>query len=86
MSALMVLGELRAVGAFVTHVVGLHRALPFIAALRAVGRVLRRVILSEMKAVRPSAPQLHGAPKSTARLKVKRKIMIVFRRTKFVLI
>ena len=48
----MMLGELRAMGAFVTHVVGLHCALPSIAALRAESRVLRRVILSEMKAVR----------------------------------
>jgi hypothetical protein len=52
MSALMMLGELCAVSAFVTHVVGLQCALPFIVALRALGRVLRRVILSEMKAVR----------------------------------
>ena len=48
----VVLGEMRAVGAFVTHVVDLYYALPSIAALRAAGRVLRRVILSEMKAVR----------------------------------
>ena len=46
---MMMLGELRAVGAFVTHVVGLHCALPSIAALRTLGRVLRRVIPSEMK-------------------------------------
>ena len=45
---MMILGELRAVGAFV---VGLHCALPSIAALRAVGRVLRRAIFSEMKAI-----------------------------------
>ena len=48
----MMLGELRAVSAFVTHVLGLHCALPSIVVLRALGRVLRRVILSEMKAVR----------------------------------
>ena len=47
----MVLGEMRAVGAFVTHVVNLHHALPSIAELRAAGHVLRMVILSEMKAV-----------------------------------
>ena len=52
MSALMVLGELRAVGAFVTHVVNLHHALPSIAALRVAGRVLQRAVLSEMKAAR----------------------------------
>ena len=40
MSALMVLGEMRAVGSFVTHVVDLHHALPFIANLRVAGRVL----------------------------------------------
>ena len=34
----MVLGEMRAVGAFVTRVVNLHHALPSIAALRAAGR------------------------------------------------
>ena len=44
----MMLGELRGVSAFVTHVLGLHCALPSIVALRALGRVLRRVILSEM--------------------------------------
>ena len=48
----MMLGELRGVSAFVTHNLGLHCALPSIVALRALGRVLRRVILSEMKAVR----------------------------------
>ena len=59
---MVMLGELRAVGAFVTHVVGLHCALPSIAALSAASRVLRRVILSEMK-------ELHGAPTCFARLK-----------------
>ena len=48
----MMLGKLRAVGAFVTYVVGLHCALPSIATLSEASRVLRRVILSEMKAVR----------------------------------
>ena len=48
---MMMLGELRGVSTFVTHVLGLHCALPSIVALRALGRVLRRVILSEMKAV-----------------------------------
>ena len=63
MSALVVLGELRAVGTFVTHVAGLHRALPSIAALRAAGRVLRRAILSE-KAV-GTADSMHKTVCST---------------------
>ena len=41
-----------AVSAFFTHDAGLHCALPSIATLSAASRVLRRVILSEMKAVR----------------------------------
>ena len=49
MSALVVLGELRAVGAFVTHVVYLHHALLSIAALRAAGHVLRRADLGRSK-------------------------------------
>ena len=57
--------ELRAVGAFVTHVVGLYCALPSIVALRALGRVLRRVILSEMKAVR-RADSIHKTGCSSA--------------------
>ena len=61
----MVLGELCAVSAFVTHVVGLHCALPSIVALRALGRVLRRVILSEMKAVR-RADSIHKTVCSSA--------------------
>ena len=61
----MMPGELRAVSAFVTHVVGLHCALPSIAALRALGRVLRRVILSEMKAVR-RADSIHKTGCSSA--------------------
>jgi len=48
----IVLGKLRAVGAFVTHVVNLLRALLSIAALRAVGRILKCSVLSEKKAVR----------------------------------
>ena len=47
----IVLGEMCAVGAFVTRVVNLYHALSSIAALRAAGRVLRRAVLSEMKAV-----------------------------------
>ena len=62
---MMMLGELRAVGAFVTNVAGLHCALPSIAALRALGRVLRRVILSEMKAVR-RADSIHKTVFSSA--------------------
>jgi hypothetical protein len=61
----MALGELRAVGAIVTHVVGLHCALPSIVALRAAGRILRRVILSEMKAVR-RADSIHKTVCSSA--------------------
>ena len=44
--------DVRAVIASLSHVVGLHCALPSIATLSAASRVLRRVILSEMKAVR----------------------------------
>ena len=66
----MMLGELRAVGAFITHVTGLYFALTSIAALRALGRVLRRVIISEMKAVR-RADSIHKTVCSSA-----------FRRTK----
>ena len=44
--------DVRAVSASFTRVVGLHCALPSIATLSAASRVLRRVILSEMKAVR----------------------------------
>ena len=62
---MMMLGELSAVGAFVTHVVGLHYALPSIAALRAAGRVLRRVILSEMGTV-GTADSMHKAVFSSA--------------------
>ena len=58
--SLMVLGEMCAVGAFVTHVVNLYHALPFIAALRAAGRVLRRAIRSEMEAV-GTADSMHRA-------------------------
>ena len=89
---MIVLGELCAVSAFVSHVVGLHCALPSIVALRALVRVLRRAILSEMKAVR-RADSIHktgcssasGAHKSIASLEVERTILIVFRRTKIVL-
>jgi hypothetical protein len=63
MSALMVLGELLAVGAFVTRIVNPHRALPSISALRAAGRVLRCSVLSEKKAVR-SADGLHKTANS----------------------
>ncbi len=62
---MVVLGKLRAVGAFVTHVVGLHCALSSIAALRKLGRVLRRAIPSEMKAVR-RADSIHKAVCSSA--------------------
>ena len=62
---MMMLGELRGVSAFVTHVLGLHCALPSIVALRALGRVLRRVILSEMKAVR-RADSIHKTGCSSA--------------------
>ena len=92
MSALVMLGELRAVGAFVTYVAGLHCALPSIAALRAVGRVLRRFILSEMEVVRrkdsihktacssvPRRALLFCAPQLCSEERV------VFRRTKSVL-
>ena len=89
---MVMLGELRAVSAFVTHVVGLYCALPSIAALRALGRVLRRAILSEMKAVR-RADSIHKTGcssafrplKSIASLGVERTILVVFRRTKIVL-
>ena len=47
----MMLGEMRAVGAFITHIVNLYYALPSIAALRAAGRVLKCSVLSEKKAV-----------------------------------
>ena len=62
---MMVLGEMRAVGAFVTHVVNLYHALPSIAALRAAGRVLRRAVLSEMKAV-GTADLMHKAANSSS--------------------
>ena len=92
---MMMLGELRGVSAFVTHNLGLHCALPSIVALRASGRVLRRVILSEMKAVR-RADSIHKTGCSStfrrtqkhcavASLEVERTILIVFRRTKIVL-
>ena len=61
----MVLGEMLAVGAFVTHVVNLHHALPSIAELRAAGHVLRMVILSEMKAV-GTAGKMHRTICSSA--------------------
>ena len=48
----MLTDDVRDVSALFTHVVGLHCALPSIATLSAASRVLRRVILSEMKAVR----------------------------------
>ena len=61
---MVVLDELRTVSAFVTHVANLHRIFPAIAALRAAGRVLRRAVLSEIKAVR-SADSMHKTASSS---------------------
>jgi hypothetical protein len=57
---LVVLGELRAVGAFVTHVVDLHRALPSIAALCAAGRALKCPVLSEKRPGKPWGQSARG--------------------------
>ena len=70
----MVLGEMRAVGAFVTHVVNLYHALPSIAALRAAGIVLRRAILSEMRAV-GTADSVHKTVCSSASRRTQKYVL-----------